>query len=151
DLAGDGDAVVGDRRGAPLLVEHHVAALGAEGHLDGVGEGVDAPLQRLAGVVAELQLLGHAFAFPLGSRNRDAPVGPDGPTGARHGSAGDDRQDVAGGQDEVVLAAVLDLGAAVLAVDDAVTDGDVQRDALVAVLVPATRADGQDLTLLGLL
>ena len=48
DLAGDGDAVVGDRRGAELLVEHDVAALRAERDLDGVGDGVDAGLQRLA-------------------------------------------------------------------------------------------------------
>ena len=38
DLLGDGDTVVGDRGGAPLLLEHDVAALRAEGHLDGVGE-----------------------------------------------------------------------------------------------------------------
>src|SRR5690606_22126466 len=36
-------------------------------------------------------------------------------------------------------------------VDDAVADGDVERDALVAVLVPTTRTHGQDLALLGLL
>ena len=59
DLTGDGHAVVGDRRGAPLLVEDDVATLGAERHLDGVGEGVDTPLQRLAGGVVELQDLGH--------------------------------------------------------------------------------------------
>src|SRR5690606_16126240 len=48
-------------------------------------------------------------------------------------------------------APVLDLGAAVLAVDDAVADLDVHGDALVAVLVPASRTYGQDLALLGLL
>ena len=45
DLAGDGDAVVGDGRRAELLVEHDVAALGTEGDLDRVGDGVDAGLQ----------------------------------------------------------------------------------------------------------
>ena len=59
DLASDGDTVVGDRGGAPLLVEDDVAALGAEGHLDGVGEGVDAALERAAGVLVELKDLGH--------------------------------------------------------------------------------------------
>ena len=59
DLAGDGDAVVGDRGGAPLLVEDDVAALGAERHLDGVGERVDAALERAAGVLVELQDLRH--------------------------------------------------------------------------------------------
>ena len=42
DLLGDGDAVVGDRGGAPLLLEHDVAALRAERDLDGVGELVHA-------------------------------------------------------------------------------------------------------------
>ena len=60
-------------------------------------------------------------------------------------------ENVTGGEDEVLLAAVLDLGAAVLAVDDLVADLDVERDALVAVLVPAAGADGEDLALLRLL
>ena len=62
DLTGDGHTVVGDRGGAPLLVEDDVAALRAERHLDGVGEGVDAALERAAGVLVELQDLGHAGA-----------------------------------------------------------------------------------------
>ena len=59
DLASDGHAVVRDRRRTPLLVDDDVAALGAERHLDGVREGVDAALERLAGGVVELQFLGH--------------------------------------------------------------------------------------------
>ena len=39
DVLGDGHAVVGDRGSAELLVEDDVAALGAEGDLDRVGEG----------------------------------------------------------------------------------------------------------------
>ncbi len=62
DLPGDGDAVVGDGRRTPLLVEDDVAALGAERHLDGVGERVDATLQGAAGVLVELQDLGHLCA-----------------------------------------------------------------------------------------
>src|SRR6476661_2237733 len=74
------------------------------------------------------------------------------PGGARRNarSALDDGEDVAGGEDEELLAAVLDLGAAVLAVDDLVADLDVERHAL-AVVVDAARADGEDLALLGLL
>jgi hypothetical protein len=53
-------------------------------------------------------------------------------------------------QEQVLLAVVLDLGAAVLAVDDDVADGDVERDA-VALVVDAAGADGDDLALLGLL
>ena len=59
DLAGDRHTVVGDRGGAPLLVDDDVAALRAERHLDGVRERVDAALERLAGGVVELQFLGH--------------------------------------------------------------------------------------------
>ena len=49
DLLGDGDAVVGDGRGAPALADHDVAALGAERHLDGVGQLVDAGLEAPTG------------------------------------------------------------------------------------------------------
>ena len=45
DLLGDGDAVVGDRGCAPLLVEDDVAALGAERDADRVGELVHARLE----------------------------------------------------------------------------------------------------------
>ncbi len=60
DLLGDGDAVVGDRGGAELLVEDDVAALGAEGDLDGVGQGVNAILHRSSGFLIEEQLLCHS-------------------------------------------------------------------------------------------
>jgi hypothetical protein len=55
DLLGDRHTVVGDRGGAELLVEHDVAALGAERHLDGVGELVDARLEAAAGLLVELE------------------------------------------------------------------------------------------------
>ena len=60
DLLGDRDAVVGDRGGAPLLLEHDVAALRAEGDADGVGELVHARLEGAAGVLRVGDLLGHA-------------------------------------------------------------------------------------------
>jgi hypothetical protein len=60
DLAGDGDAVVGDRRGAELLVDDDVAAARAEGHLDRVGQLVDAALEGTPRVLVELDDLGHA-------------------------------------------------------------------------------------------
>src|SRR5690606_33516926 len=55
-----------------------------------------------------------------------------------------------GGEDEVLLAVVLDLGAAVLRVDDDVADLHVERNA-VALVVDAARADSEDLALLRLL
>ena len=64
DLAGDRDAVVRDRRRAELLVEHDVAALRAERHLDRVGEDVDAPLERAARILVELELLVSHLSVP---------------------------------------------------------------------------------------
>ena len=62
DLTSDGHTVVGDRRGAELLVEDDVAALGAERDLDGVGDGVDAGLEGLARLGVVLQfLVSHKF------------------------------------------------------------------------------------------
>ena len=57
DLTSDGHAVVRDRRGAELLVEDHVAALGAERDLDCVGDCVDAGLEGLARLGVVLQFL----------------------------------------------------------------------------------------------
>ena len=57
DVASDRDAVVGDRRRAELLVEDDVAALGADRDLDGVGEAVDAPLERSTSGLVEDELL----------------------------------------------------------------------------------------------
>jgi len=54
-LAGDAHAVVGDGRGAELLLEHHVAATGAERDLDGVGQAVDAGLEGATRLLVELQ------------------------------------------------------------------------------------------------
>ena len=59
DLLGDRHAVVGDRGCAPLLFEHDVAALGAEGDADCVGELVHARLERTAGVLVVGDLLRH--------------------------------------------------------------------------------------------
>src|SRR5437763_1994424 len=61
----------------------------------------------------------------------------------------DDREDVAGRQDQVVVALDRDLGAAVLRVDDLVADLHVDGDE-VALLQPAG-PDGDELALLGLL
>src|SRR3954454_6062426 len=62
----------------------------------------------------------------------------------------DDREDVAGGEHQVLLAGVLDLGAAVLRVEDRLADLDVNRDA-VALVVDAAGADSEDGALLRLL
>ena len=61
DLLGDGDAVVGDGGGAPLLVEDDVAALRAEGDAHGVGELVHARFERATGFAVEGDHLGHRW------------------------------------------------------------------------------------------
>ena len=50
DLLGDGDAVVGDRRGAPLLLQDDVASLRAERDAYGVGQLVHAVLEGPPGL-----------------------------------------------------------------------------------------------------
>src|SRR4051794_33362660 len=78
-------------------------------------------------------------------RRAERAVGGDGVLLLLH-----DGEQVAGGEHEVVLAAVPDLGAAVLRVDDHVADVDVEGDA-VAVVVDAAGAHGDDRALLRLL
>ena len=58
DFLGDGDAVLGDAGSAERLVEHDVAALGAERHLDRVVENVDAAQHAIAGIDAEFDFFG---------------------------------------------------------------------------------------------
>src|ERR1700722_10840105 len=58
DFLGDGDAVLGDAGRAERLVEHDVAALRAERHLDRVGENLDAAQHAVAGVDAEFNFFG---------------------------------------------------------------------------------------------
>ena len=57
DVFGDGDAVLGDFGGAPALVQHRVAAAGAESRHHGPGQLADAGSQRLPGFV----LIHHLF------------------------------------------------------------------------------------------
>src|ERR1700754_5339406 len=69
----------------------------------------------------------------------------------KRGSSGDLREHVGLAQDEQLLALHVDLGAAVLGVEDLVALRDVERDPLLAVLVPLAIADGDDLAARGLL
>ena len=64
DLAGDGDAVVGDGRAAKGLGQHHMPAARAQRHADGVGELVHAGFHRAPRGLVELNLLAHrSFLF----------------------------------------------------------------------------------------
>ena len=67
DLLGDGDAVLGDAGCAVALLQHDVAALGAQRHANGVGEDVDAAQHPLAGVLRELDVFGcHVWHLQVG-------------------------------------------------------------------------------------
>src|SRR2546423_10733539 len=63
----------------------------------------------------------------------------------------DDSQHVVLAEHEQILALHLDLGAAVLGIEDLVALRYVERDALRAILVPLAVADGKDLAALRLL
>ena len=65
DFLGDRHAVLGDGRGTEGTLQNHVAALGAEGHLDGVGEDIDATNHALTSGVAELNFFScHLYVSP---------------------------------------------------------------------------------------
>ena len=73
---GDRDAVLGDGRAAPGLVEHGVAAAGAEGGFDGGGEFFNAGKQFGAGVAFEGEFLhGHDGAPRGGGKWWEEPNG----------------------------------------------------------------------------
>src|SRR5262249_3127259 len=65
DLLGDGDAVLGDAGGAERLVEDDVAALGAERHLDRVGERVDVAQHPVARLGRKADFLGSHLSLLL--------------------------------------------------------------------------------------
>ena len=76
DLLGDRDAVVRDRGGAPLLLEHDVAAARAERDADGVGQDVQAALEAAAGLLVESNDLCHmCFSSLPDGDGRKARIG----------------------------------------------------------------------------
>src|SRR5262249_21106969 len=58
DLLGDGDTVLGDARRAERLVEHDIAAFGAECYAHRVGENVDPVHHFVTGIDREFHFLG---------------------------------------------------------------------------------------------
>src|SRR2546429_9891979 len=65
DLLRDRHAVLGDRRIPELLVDDDIPTLGAERHLDRLGQLVHAALQPRAGLSVEFQLLCRHVRFLL--------------------------------------------------------------------------------------
>lgn len=125
DVTGDGHAVVGDGGAAEGLGQHNVAAAGAEGDLDCVSKRVNAALDALASFLVKCNQLWH------------------------EGLLLDDCEQVTCRQQEVLLAVVLQLGAAVLGEDDGVALVDANRNDL-ALVIGAAWADGDDGSLLRL-
>ena len=64
DFLGDRHAVFGHRRRAEALLQNHVAALGAERHLDRPGQLGNAAAHRVAGFLVECNHLGHSRDSP---------------------------------------------------------------------------------------
>src|SRR5262249_35850158 len=127
DLLRDRHAVLGDGGGAEALLEHGIAALRAEGRLDGVGEHVHAPEHPGARVIAETNFFGsHCGASSL--------------------LAFDHGHDVFFTHDHELFTVDLDLIPAVLAEEDLVADLDVEGTDF-AVLEDLALADRYDLSL----
>src|SRR4029077_6192297 len=67
DLFRDRDAILGDGGCAEALLEHGIAALGAERRLHCIGENIHAPEHALARVIAETNFFGCHCLYPLKS------------------------------------------------------------------------------------
>ena len=74
DLLGDRHAIVDDVGGTKFLLEHHIAPLGPDGDLHGIGQGIDPALQGCAGGVREADQLGHGRLNWVGTFPQ-APIG----------------------------------------------------------------------------
>src|SRR3546814_17285588 len=63
DVCSSDLTVLGGARGTEGLVEHHIAALGTEGDLHGIGQNVDAPQHARAGIGAKLNVFRSTIWF----------------------------------------------------------------------------------------
>ena len=137
DFLGDRHAVLGDGRGAERALEHDVAALGAEGDLDRVGQDVDARDDRCVRDSLKLDVFCCHVWILLNALRTNGAIRLD------------DAHDVFFAHHEQFFAFDLDGLAGVLAEQDAVADLDVEREDL-AVVVNLALADGHDFALVGL-
>ena len=148
DLFGDRNAVLGDAGRAEALLDDDVAALGAERHLDGVGENVDAAEHAVAGIDAEFDFFSCHLKLLKFDLFGTSTLGP-AVVSMVAKLLLQDTHDVFFTHDQDFLAIDLDGLAGVLAEQNAVADLDVESD-LLAVVVALARADGHDFTLGGL-
>src|SRR5215467_8643756 len=158
DLLGHRHAILGDGGTAELLVDDHVAALGAHGRLHGGRHDVDPAEQCRTPLVAENHLLWHLILLLISVDGMGRPVGP-GRNASRTFVAYDlpdartllkDAEHVLLAEDQVLFVVQGHLGAGVLAEEDAITGLDVERD-LLAVVRDLAVANGDHLALLRLL
>src|SRR3954471_12331064 len=126
-------AVLGDGRGAELLVEDDIAALRAQGDLYRIGQLVHAAQDRLAGLLAVHNLFCHRCRLLL------LFLGV---------AVFNDSENFVFAHDEEFLTIELDLLSGILSEEDEVARLDVQRDALAVVLRLAVTG-GDHLALLG--
>ena len=135
DLLGDGHAVLGDGRAAEGFLDHHVSPRRPQSALDCPAELLHAAPDRLAGLAIERNMFGCHQSAPvlmklkcrdLGSSVTDASSGIPVPLLQ-------DSQDVRLIQDHVLIAAELDLGAAVAGEEHFIALLDLQRGPLAAV------------------
>src|SRR6266436_5056405 len=164
DFLGDRHTVLGDARRAERLVQHDIAALGAERHAHRVGKGVDAAQHPVARIDREFYFLGSHFGNSnpegllvifRGSRFPPAPWDDDEIAKTLRGlflGHGLDHHahNIALLHDQEFGVVDLDLGARPFAEQDPVTDLEVDRDDPAGFVAPAG-TDGDDLALAGLL
>ena len=160
DLLGDGHAVLGDRRGTELLLDNNVATLRAEGDLDRVGEDVYTAQDRLPRIFSMQNLLCHLLLL-LVARPKPLLLVPGTDCAAVFQSLAaepqlpyaalllEDAEDFFFAHDEELIAVELDLGAGVLAEEDAVASLDIEREDL-AFVVGLALTDGDHFALLRL-
>src|SRR6266446_5395218 len=169
DFLGDGDAVLGDARRAKRLIEHHIAAFGAESYPHRVGEYVDPVHHSVTSIDREFHFLGsHVVLLKFdcaaslrGSSTVPAkrqPIGFGAKTRrfVREGSGGlsctssfhQHPHQVAFLHDYVLDAVELDFGPRPLAEQHSVADLDIDRNEL-AALIATARPDGNALPFLG--
>src|ERR1700730_3250669 len=133
DFLGDGDTVLGDGGGTEALVEHGVAALGAQRDFHGIRQNIHTLEHALPSVVAEAYVFSCHLLIPLIEivSERSELL------------AFDDGHDVFFTHDYQLVAVHLHFGTAVLTEKDLVADFEVER-ANIAVLQNLALTDSND-------
>src|SRR5208283_1616834 len=166
DFLGNSNAVLGDGGRAEFLLNHNVAALGAEGNFHSISQNVDAAKNRLAGFFSVNNLFCHIclllldvcrqclrnFLFGRGrapSPHKQLFARSGGFLLGRAGGSGQDAENFFFAHDDEVFAIDLDFGAGILAEENAVAVFYIEGTNL-AFFADLAFADGDDFSLLRL-